>query len=216
MLVYFEVMKKRDIEYLSKLRDYYAEHRVLPSFSGIARLVGLKSTSAVSAMVDRMKEAGVLESTPERRLQPGKAFFQREVVESAPPGAPPLVGVAAGVVTIDDYLIELPSRTRVLTVDDDSMINAGLLPGDKVVFEKDAPARNGEIVVAMVEGNLFIRYLEHDGNGFYLKAGNENYPPIRTNGSPEIFGVVTGMFRRYRKDNRPHWRSRVFDPPIVP
>jgi SOS-response transcriptional repressor LexA len=48
-------MVNRDDEYLGKLQDYYAENGVLPSFSKIAALIGLKTTSAVSVLVDRLK-----------------------------------------------------------------------------------------------------------------------------------------------------------------
>jgi SOS-response transcriptional repressor LexA len=55
-------MLNRDDEYLGRLRDYYAQHRVLPSFTAICRLLGLKSTSSVAAMARRMQETGHLES----------------------------------------------------------------------------------------------------------------------------------------------------------
>lgn len=58
----------RDLEYLGKLQDYYAQNRVLPSFLGIAKLCGLKATSAVAKIVGRLKEAGFLDSTPDWRL----------------------------------------------------------------------------------------------------------------------------------------------------
>lgn len=69
-------MKNRDHEYLDRLRDYYAKHHVLPSFATIASLVGLRTTSAVSSMVMRLKREGYLESSPDRRLQPGPRFFE--------------------------------------------------------------------------------------------------------------------------------------------
>jgi len=58
------------------LRGYYAKHHVLPSFATIAKLIGLRTTSAVSAMVTRLKKEGYLESSPDRRLQPGPRFFE--------------------------------------------------------------------------------------------------------------------------------------------
>lgn len=81
-------MINRDGEYLGKLQDYYAQHRVLPSFTSVAKLVGLKSTSAVAAMVNRMKAVGVLDQAPDRRLQPGNRFFEREIADSVRAGAP--------------------------------------------------------------------------------------------------------------------------------
>jgi hypothetical protein len=68
-------MLNRDDEYLGRLRDYYAQHRVLPSFTAICRLLGLKSTSSVAAMARRMQETGHLESGDGGRLSRGRGFL---------------------------------------------------------------------------------------------------------------------------------------------
>lgn len=191
-------MYARDIEYLGKLRDYYAKHRVLPSFATIAALVGLKSTSAVDAMVKRMKAAGYLESSPDRRLQPGKLFSEREILDSVQAGLPrPANESRIEAMSIDEYLIESPSRTVLLTVKGDSMIDAGMMPGDTVIVNKGAPAKEGDIVVAIVDNEFTIKYLAMDKNGFYLKPGNKGYPPIRPKEHLEMFGLVVGLFRKY-------------------
>jgi SOS regulatory protein LexA len=191
-------MQNRDIEYLGKLQDYYAQHRVLPSFTSVAKLVGLKSTSAVAAMVGRMKLADVIDQGPDRRLQPGKRFFEREIADSVSAGVPQPTNESANqVVSVDEHLIQSPSRTVLLTVKGDSMIDAGLLPGDTVIVEKSAPAKPGDIVVAIVDNEFTVKYLAHDKQGFYLKPGNKAYPPIRAKDSLEIFGLVVGSFRKY-------------------
>jgi repressor LexA len=191
-------MKNRDNEYLGKLRDYYASHHVLPSFSGIAKLVGLNTTSAVSAFVKRMKEIDCLSSTPDKRLQPGKRFFEREVVDSVQAGLPrPANDAGSEAMSIDDYLIEQPSRTIMLTVKGDSMIDAGLMPGDTVIVKKGAPSKAGDIVVGIVDNEFTIKYLAYDKNGFYLKPGNKGYPTIRPKDHLEVFGLVVGSFRKY-------------------
>lgn len=191
-------MKNRDPEYLDKLRDYYATHHVLPSFSGIAKLVGLNTTSAVSTFVKRMKEIDYLSSTPDKRLQPGKRFFEREILDSVQAGLPrPANNTGGDTMLIDDHLIEQPSRTIMLTVKGDSMTDAGLLPGDTVIVKKGAPAKEGDIVVAIVDNEFTIKYLALDKAGFYLKPGNIGYPPIRPKDHLEVFGLVVGMFRKY-------------------
>lgn len=192
-------MQNRDTEYLGKLQDYYAEHRVLPSFTSVAKLVGLKSTSAVAAMVGRMKTAGVLDQAPDRRLQPGKRFFEREIADSVRAGVPqPANDPSSQVVSVDEHLIRNPSRTVMLTVKGDSMIDAGLMPGDTVIVEKNAPTKPGDIVVAIVDNEFTVKYLAQDKRGFYLNPGNKAYPPIRAKDSLEIFGRVVGAFRQYQ------------------
>ncbi len=191
-------MQNRDTEYLGKLQDYYAQHRVLPSFTSVAKLVGLKSTSAVAAMVSRMKSEGFLDQGVDRRLQPGKRFFEREVADSVRAGLPqPANDTIGHVVSVDEHLIKSPSRTVMLTVKGDSMMDAGLLPSDTVIVERGAPAKPGDIVVAIVDNEYTVKYLAHDKNGFYLKPGNRAYPPIRAKENLEIYGLVVGSFRKY-------------------
>ena len=193
-------MNNRDDQYLAKLRDYYALHHVLPSFGTVAKLLGLKTTSAVAAMANRMKATGHLASSPDRRLQPGKRFFERTLADSVCAGLlQPANDVLPEVVSIDDHLIGIPSRTVLLTVKGDSMVDAGLLPGDVVIVEKGAPASVGDIVVAIVDRECTVKYLAKDEAGFYLHPGNKAYTDIRPADSLELFGVVVGQFRKYRK-----------------
>jgi repressor LexA len=191
-------MNNRDDQYLAKLRGYYAEHRVLPSYGSVAKLVGLRTTSAVAAMVNRMKATGHLESAPDRRLQPGKRFFERPLADPVYAGLPqPSNAVLPDGLNIDAHLIDTPSRTVLLAVKDDSMVDAGLLPGDVVVVKKGAPASAGDIVVAVVDQEYTIRFLAKDEQGFYLRPGNSAYQDIRPTDSLELLGVVVGAFRKY-------------------
>ena len=189
----------KDHEYLGQLRDYYAEHRVLPSYAAVARLLGLKAISAVAKMVDRMKAEGYLDSTPDKRLQPGKRFFEREVLDSVRAGLAAAANDAlAEPLTIDDTLIRVPSRTVLLTVKGDSMVEAGLMPGDTIIVLKGAPAKVGDIVVAIVDNEFTVKYLDADKQGeFFLRPGNPAYPAIRPQEALEIFGRVDGAYRVY-------------------
>ena len=75
---------------------------------------------------------------------------------------------------------------------------AGLMPGDTVIVKKQAPAKLGDIVVAIVDNEFTVKYLASDKNGFFLKAGNKAYPPIRAKDHLEVFGLVVGSFRKYQ------------------
>ena len=197
-VLYYPAMEDRDIAYLNKLRDYYTEQRVLPSFSGVAKLVGLRSTSAVSAMVKRLKERGYLDSSPDRRLQPGKKFFERVIEDTVQAGQPQIGNDSVlNSFAIDEYLIDTPSRTVLLRVNGDSMQEAGLFSGDMVIVKKGAPASIGDIVVAIVDRDYTVKFLAKDEGGYYLKPGNNDFPDIRPEVSLELFGVVVGMFRRF-------------------
>ena len=77
------------------------------------------------------------------------------------------------------------------------MVDAGLMPGDLLVVKRNAPADVGNIVVALVDGEPTVKYLEKDQEGFYLRPGNASYPVIRPRSDLELIGVVAGSFRKY-------------------
>ena len=188
-----------DRSYLGALQDYYARHRALPSYASIGQLLGLRSKSSVAALVARMKLAGYLESTPDRRLAPTKRFFARPLATgTVRAGLPDAVDddSQADTVTLDDYLIERPSQTVLVRVKGDSMIDAGIFEGDLVVVEKRAAAQKGDIVVAIVDNQFTLKRLDFEGGSFVLKPENPAYPVIRPEGTLEIFGVMVGLVRK--------------------
>jgi SOS regulatory protein LexA len=187
-----------DRSYLMGLQDYYARHRALPSYASIGALLGLRSKSSVAALVARLKLAGYLESTPDRRLAPTRRFFARPLAETpVRAGLPEAVDDGeADAVTIDDYLIERPSSTVLVRVKGDSMQDAGILDGDLVVVEKRAAAQRGDIVVAIVDNQFTLKRLESESGQFVLKPENKAYPTIRPEGALEIFGVMVGLVRK--------------------
>ena len=187
-----------DRSYLQSLQDYYARHRALPSYASIGGLLGLKSKSSVAALVARLKLAGYLESTPDRRLAPTRRFFARPLADaSVRAGLPERIEEsAADALTIDDYLIEHPSQTVLVRVKGDSMEDAGILDGDLVVVEKTPSAKRGDIVVAIVDSQFTLKRLDLDRGRFVLKPENTGYPVIRPEGALEIFGVMVGLVRK--------------------
>ncbi len=188
-----------DRQSLETLQSYYIRHGVLPSYAAIGRLVGLKSKSSVAGLVDRLKGSGFLASTGDRRLKPGPHFFHRPIVDSVRAGAPgPAADQPPELASIDAALVRDPSRTVLVTVKGDSMAGAGIHEGDVVVVEKRSGARAGDIVVAIVEDEFTLKRLAFERGRPVLRPENKAYPVIRPRGGLEIFGVVVGMFRRYR------------------
>ena len=190
---------ENDASYLAKLQDYYADHSVLPPYSTIMVLLGFKSKSPVAALIARLKLLGFLESTPEKRLKPGKRFFERPIFDSVRAGSPSPVGDPRyDTLTIDEYLVSHPSSTVLVTVKGDSMIDAGIMPGDTVVVEKRGPANVGDMVIAIVDNEFTLKTLGREKGRFVLLPANPAYPVIRPQGDLEIFGIVVGQFRRYQ------------------
>jgi len=187
--------------YLEKLQDYYAEHRVIPSYSVLATLWGVSAKSWVAECVKRFEEAGFLDWTPDKQLKPGKRFFERRMADSPVQAGMPNAALADGydfMSSVDEYLVRIPSKTELLKVKGDSMIDAGIHEGDLLVVEKQPHANVNDIVVAIVDNEFTVKYLARERNEFVLKPANKAYPVIRPRGRLEIYGVMAGLVRRTR------------------
>ena len=79
------------------------------------------------------------------------------------------------------------------------MIDAAIHDGDIAVVEKRNFANVGDIVVAIVDNNFTLKTLDKEGGKFVLRPANAAYPVIYPQGSLEIFGVLIGLIRKYRK-----------------
>lgn len=188
-----------DSQYLAQLQDYYARHRVLPSYSQIGKLTGLNSKASVAELVLRLKAEKYLQSTPQKRLKPGPRFFERPIAEGLRAGQPsPAAETGLDTLSIDEYLVHNPSKTVLIKVQGDSMVDAGIHPGDIVVVEKQRTAKVGDVVVAIVDGEFTLKTLGHERGRAVLQPANRTFRVIRPKGDLEIFGVVVGQFRRYR------------------
>lgn len=187
-------------QHLGKLQDYYAAHGVVPAYSTLMQVVGFRSKSPVAALVNRLKLEGYLESAPDKRLRPGKRFFERPIRESVQAGFPsPATDAQHDTLTIDEFLVEHPSQTVLVTVKGDSMSGAGIQAGDIVVVEKRTAAKVGDIVIAIVDNEFTLKYLDKEKDRFVLRPANLAYPVIRPRGDLEIFGIVVGQFRKYKR-----------------
>jgi repressor LexA len=100
--------------------------------------------------------------------------------------------------SLDTFLIGDLRNTVLLPVKGDSMIDVGIRDGDVVVVARRTDAHNGQIVVALVEGEPTLKRLAFERGQPVLRAENSAYATIRPKGGLEIFGVVVGLARRYR------------------
>lgn len=191
----------RDAEYLAKLQDYYANWKSIPSYAALCEVFGIASKSWVKAILDRLGEAGFIERTPDSMWIPTRQFFARQLSESAvPAGMPVTVSATQGEsYVIDEMLIDTPSKTTLIPVKGDSMIDAGIHDGDVAVVEKRNLANIGDIVVAIVDDEFTLKRLDRERGKYILRPENPAYPVIRPQGTLEIYGVLIGLIRKYRK-----------------
>ena len=80
----------------------------------------------------------------------------------------------------------------------DSMIGAGIMPGDLVIVERGRDPRPGDIVIAEVDGEWTMKYFSKKGNRIFLQAANKKYAPVFPNEKLSIGGVVIANVRKYK------------------
>ncbi len=194
-------MAIRDSEYLSRLQNYYAKHHSFPSYARLCNVLGLAAKSAVKKVLLRLGEQGYLQRTIDEVWVPAERFFERKVSDApVAAGLPTFVSdVTADPFMIDRFLIDKPSKTILVPVQGDSMINAGINDGDVVVVEVRSTANNGDIVVATVDDEFTVKTLGKKKGRSVLLPANDSYPVIRPKGNLKIIGVVVGLIRKYGK-----------------
>ena len=191
------------------IQDFTARHGYPPSVREIGAAVGLKSPSTVHFHLKGLEDAGVIvkaEGKTRAISMPGVPF--RPVAEEADPHANqiPVVGsVAAGSPIlaqecIEDYLtFDTPGSEGehfALRVRGESMLNAGILPGDLVVVHRQQEAHSGEIVVALFEDEATVKTLRRRDGKTWLMPANDAYQPIDGTRA-QIVGKVVAVVRRY-------------------
>jgi repressor LexA len=188
-----------DDKYLAALRTYWKRHQAFPAMAKMCTVVGLSSSSSIFALVGRLTKAGYLERV-EGRIAPTRRFFARPLLGPVRAGLPqPASQCEPEVLTLDDYLIDEPNRTSLHKVRGDSMRDLGILDGDLVAVEQNAPCAPGDIVLAVVDDEMTVKTLRRESNGgYFLEAANPAFQPIRPTSSLEILGVVVSVARRIR------------------
>lgn len=182
------------------LQEVIPQQGYAPSVREICEAVGLKSPSTVHFHLKRLQERGLIEKgdgkgralvltgVPERRRIP--------VVGTVAAGAPILAQEC-----IEDYLtFDCGGREEesfALRVRGESMIKAGILPGDLVVVRRQQTAENGEIVVALLEDEATVKRLSRKNGHIWLLPENDDYQPIDGTNA-QILGKVTAVVRQYR------------------
>jgi repressor LexA len=189
-----------DAAYLARLQDYFARWRSLPAYEPLQAVLGLASRSAVAKVLHRLQAAGFVDRTPDGRWTPTGRFFDRPHAEFPVPAGLPLATADSGDArSIDAWLVRHPSRTVLIPITGDSMIEAGIHSGDVAVVERDAPARPGDRVIAVIDNEFTLKTLAVEDGEAMLQPANPAYPVLRPGDRLEIFGVVVGLIRNYRR-----------------
>lgn len=184
-------------EHSEILTSFYQKQRRMPSYTEMLSLFGFKSKNAVYRVVNKLIEAGIVAKDSLGKLIPTEHFNEIPLVGFVKAGGPMPGETLNDTLNIENYLIKKREATYLLTVDGDSMIEAHIADGDIVVVERTETARDGDIVVAQVDGEFTMKYLRKEKGSTWLEPANKNYKPIYPTYELSIIGIVKGVMRKY-------------------
>lgn len=184
--------------YKEKIVTFYERERRMPSYQEILTLVGFRSKNAVSKLVEKLIEDGVVTKDAKGKLAPASGLSELPLLGLVQAGNPTMVDPETlETMSLDGYLIHNRAQTFLLEVKGDSMIDAHIEEGDVVVAERTMSAKDGDIVVAEVDGEWTLKYYRRVGEKVWLMPGNKNYKPIHPRHSLRIAAIVRGVVRKY-------------------
>ena len=185
-------------EIRAKLWRFFRREKRLPSYAEMCRLFGFASKNAVFRLIPKLISAGLIEKGPSGHLIPKQLASPVKVLGTIQAGFPsPAEEELLDTLSLDDYLVRNPQATFLLKVSGDSMIDEGIKPGDLVLVDRSRTAKNGNIVVAQIDGEWTLKFLEKKGKQVRLIAGNKKYPPLVPQQELTVGGVVVSVIRRY-------------------
>ncbi len=196
--------KQREI--LEYIKQEILQRGYPPAVREICEAVNLKSTSSVHSHLETLEKNGYIRRDPTKPraieiLDDDFNLTRREIVNV------PIIGqVAAGEPILAEQNIQdyfpvpaeyMPNvETFMLKVKGESMINAGILSGDSVLVQRQSDARNGDMVVALVDDSATVKTFYKEDGHYRLQPENDTMDPIIVDHC-EILGKVFGVFRLY-------------------
>ena len=223
------MLTRKQHELLCYIHDKLNETGVSPSFEEMKDALDLKSKSGVHRLIRALEERSFIRRLPNRARALEVVRMPERIIPlkpaATPAVAPPRIELP---VAANDSVIELPLHGRIaagmpieamegqsslavpaallgpgehyaLEVSGDSMIEAGILDGDYALIRRSETARDGEIVVALIdEAEATLKYFRREGQMIRLDPANHAYSPQRyESGQVQVQGKLAGLLRRY-------------------
>lgn len=186
-------------ERLDKLFNFYWKNERMPSYSELMELYSFRSKNSAYKFIQKMEKLGFIKKDSKGRLIPQALARPLRVLGAVEAGFPsPAEEELLDTLSLDKWLIDNPSSTFMLRVTGDSMEGAGILPGDMVIVDRSLTPKNGDIVIAEVDGQWTMKYLRKEKDGLLLVPANPKYRPIKPKKELKIGGVVTAVVRKYK------------------
>ena len=203
-MAYGKISKKQQ-EILDYIKNEILNRGFPPAVREICEAVNLKSTSSVHSHLETLEKNGYIRRDPTKPraieiVDDNFNLTRREMVNV------PIVGrVAAGepILAIENVENYFPisaeflpnAQIFILNVKGDSMVNAGILDGDKVIVEQCQSAENGDKVVALLDDSATVKTFYREDGHCRLQPENDYMDPIIVEGDVQILGKVIGVMR---------------------
>ena len=170
----------------------------MPSYGELAQLLNYKSKYAAQYVANKWVEEGIIGKDDTGRLTPGRIFMPVRLLGTVQAGFPsPAEEENVDTISLDDWLIKDKESSFMLKVAGESMIDAGIQPGDMVILEKGKQPKQDDIVVAEVDHEWTIKYFNKKGSTITLVPANKKFKPIIPKEELKLAGVVTAVIRKY-------------------
>jgi len=184
---------------IKKLRIFHYKHRRMPSYQEMCKLFGYSSKRSGFLLAQKLIEHGIVEKNSTGRLRLNRSFLPIPVLGAIRAGSPTdAEEQVIDEVTFDDYLVDRPEDSYLLKVSGDSMKDAGIYEGDVVVVDKKRKPKMGDIVVAYIDNEFTLKYLQRENGKICLAPANTKYSKIYPKDNLTIEGVVVSSMRKYR------------------
>ncbi len=187
--------------YKNKIKKFYRDNHIMPSYSEMMKMFSLKSKNAVFKLVNKLVDEGLVEKDSSGRIMPTDKFLGGiKILGAVEAGFPtPAEEDLAETMSLDNYLIGNKEATFMLRVSGESMIDAGIQPGDMVIVERRTDAEDGDIVVAFIDGGYTVKFLRKRHGKIWLDPANPSFSPIVPAEGDElqIMAVVKAVIRKY-------------------
>ena len=185
-------------EYKNKIISFYRRNKRMPGYTEIMSLLGFKSKNAVYKLINKLVDEGVVEKDSKGKLTPCTQLDEIPMLGLVEAGFPTMIDdEMVDTLSINDYLIKDKESSYLLEVKGDSMIDEGIKEGDLVVVERKGIPKDGDIVIAEIDGGWTMKYYKKKGNVTYLKPANKNYAPIYPQYELKVAAIVKGVIRKY-------------------
>jgi len=170
----------------------------MPSYSELAKLYGFKSKNAAYGLAKSFMNADILKKDSKGLLIPGNQFQGIQILGTVQAGFPTFASEDKSEhLSLDEWLVNEHDATYILKVSGDSMIDAGILEGDYVIVERTQDYTIGDIVIAEINDDWTMKYLQKKNSKYCLVAANDAYPDIHPDGDLVIHAVVRSVVRKY-------------------